>query len=222
MQEPPFFLKGRGGVVKLGGHYLLALYGLMPVCTRTFREIWEPLVRKSSNISGEIRMDQSLGAWFSRKICMDQCPFPLRLALVHGWHFPEQKGFCLEGGMVLRSSLKCWAAKIEEETAFQDKAQIKLTKNFSVKNFAPPKKASPKNSLCLGFFLCFEGTEVRGPKHKEFTWSGVSWREWSRRGVSGEILYGYAFFSGPDKNPRKPSQISKSILETLLLLALPL
>ena len=49
---------------------------------------------------------------------------------------------------------------------FINKAQIKHTKNFSIKNFGAPKPPPRRNSLCLGFSLCFEGKE--GPKHKEF------------------------------------------------------
>ena len=48
-------------------------------------------------ISRGIRMDQSLGAFISGKICVDQWPWKFlkslpRLALVHGWLFP---GLCL-------------------------------------------------------------------------------------------------------------------------------
>ena len=74
------------------------------------------------------------------------------------------------------------------------KAQIKHMKNFSINNFGPPKTPPPKNCLCLGFFLHFEGEG--GPKHKEFTGSGVPWRGGSGRGFSGEIAYVYAFFRG--------------------------
>ena len=45
------------------------LYGPIPVETRTFRKIWEPLAHM--NFRG-IRMDPSLGALFSGKICVDQ------------------------------------------------------------------------------------------------------------------------------------------------------
>ena len=46
----------------------------------------------------------------------------------------------------------------------------------------------------FGFFLCFEGKE--GPKHREFSGVRGPWTGGSRRGVSGEMFYVYAFFRG--------------------------
>ena len=74
-----------------------------------------------------------------------------------------------------------------------DKAQKKHTKNFSIKNFGAPKTPPPLKFFMFGFFLCFEGKG--GPKHKEFTGvRGPLGGGGSRKGVSGEILYVYAFF----------------------------
>ena len=73
------------------------------------------------------------------------------------------------------------------------RAQIKHTKKFSIKNFGTPKTAH-LNSLCLGFFLCFE--EKGGPKHKEFTGVRGPLGGGLGGGVSGNILYVYAFSRG--------------------------
>ena len=51
------------------------------------------------------------------------------------------------------------------------KAQIKHIREFQHKEYWAPYDPPPGNSLCLGFFLYFEGKG--GPKHKEFTGSGV-------------------------------------------------
>ena len=72
---------------------------------------------------------------------------------------------------------------------------VRHTKNFSINNFGVPKAPplAPPNSLCLGCFPCF------GEKgDKEFTGVGgpLGGGGGSRRGVSGKILYVYAFFRG--------------------------
>ena len=71
--------------------------------------------------------------------------------------------------------------------------KIKHIKNFSIKNFGSPKTPpQKKKKFMFGFFLYFEGKG--GPKHKEFMGLGVPWRGGgSGRGVSGEIVYVYAF-----------------------------
>ena len=73
---------------------------------------------------------------------------------------------------------------------------MKHIKKFSIKNFGPPKTPPPqkKKLFMFGLFPAFEGKG--GPKHKEFMESAVPWRGGSRRGVSGKIVYVYAFFRG--------------------------
>ena len=75
------------------------------------------------------------------------------------------------------------------------RAQIKHTRNFSIKNFGALRPPPPPKFLCLGFFLCFE-EEKGGPKHKEIVGVGGPLGGGSRRGGSGKILYVYAFFRG--------------------------
>ena len=51
-----------------------------------------------------------------------------------------------------------------------NKAQIKHIKNFSIKNFGPPK-TPPQNSLCLGFSCILKGKEP--PNIKNLRGQGV-------------------------------------------------
>ena len=62
---------------------------------------------------------------------------------------------------------------------------IKHIKNFSIKNFGPPMTPPPPKFFMLGF-LYFEGKG--GPKHKEFTGSGVLRGGGSRRGFPAKFL----------------------------------
>ena len=72
-----------------------------------------------------------------------------------------------------------------------------LGSKWSTRSNSEERILGPRNSLCLAFFLYFEGRG--GPEHKEFVGSGVPWRGGLRGGVSGEILSVCAFFSGPDR-----------------------
>ena len=69
------------------------------------------------------------------------------------------------------------------------------TRRISTQRILGPPR-TPRNSLRLGFFLCFE--RKGGPKHKEFAGLRAPLEGGgSRSGVSGEILMFMPFF-GPD------------------------
>ena len=59
------------------------LYGPMPVQTRTFREIWEPLVHMNFKDNS---YGPSLGALFSGEICMDQWVWKFVEESPPDWH----------------------------------------------------------------------------------------------------------------------------------------
>ena len=84
-----------------------------------------------------------------------------------------------------------------------NKAQIKHTKNFSIKNFGAPK-TPPSEILYVWAFPCvLKGKETPNIKNLKGSWGPLAGG--SRRGVSGKILYVYAFFQGliQGRNPQK-------------------
>ena len=78
--------------------------------------------------------------------------------------------------------------------AAQTQAQMKHTKSFSIKNFAPPKTCPPPKFFMLGFFLYVEGKG--GPKHKELRDQG-SLGGGLGRGFPAKF-FKLCLFSGPD------------------------
>ena len=66
--------------ILLTNDQIRALYGPIPVQTRTFRGIWEPVVPWC------LAFKENLYGPTALKVCQK---FPPRLVLVHGWLFPE-------------------------------------------------------------------------------------------------------------------------------------
>ena len=97
----------------------------------------------------------------------------------------------------------------------QSKAQIKHIKNFSIKNFGPPEAPPPQNFLYVWAFSCIlKGKEP--PNIKNLRGQGSLLGGGSRRGISGKILYVYAFFRGLTKWQKESEMSSRGISATAL------
>ena len=122
---------------------------------------------------------------------------------------------------------QCNATWVTEEATKTNvhsfKAQIKHIKNFSMKNFGP-RRTPPQNCLCLGFSCILKGEEA--PNIKNLWGQGYLGGGGFRRGVSGKIVYVYAFFRGlgvvpttPDSSAIQMGGVSRYNLVVYILLS---